>query len=1437
MAPAALHPPDDSLAAYGLGQLADPVADEVARHLEACPACRRRVADLPADDFLGRLRDAAGAKADTSRPNESVPDGPPVTALPPELAAAAQYADIRELGRGGMGVVYLARNTIMDRLEVLKVVTRSADRFLREIQAAARLKHPNVVGAYSAQRIGGVLVFAMEYVPGEDLAQLVKARGPLPIAHACNYAHQAALGLQHAHENGMVHRDIKPSNLILARDGNKPVVKILDFGLAKGTSETGIDASQTAEGAMLGTPDYVAPEQTLDAAKADIRSDIYSLGCTLYHLLSGRPPFTGRSLYEILRAHHSTEAVRLSTLRAEVPDELAGVVARMMAKDPARRFATPAAVSAALTPFFKPGARSNSPSLSVAPPAVPRPPVPARLEPAPRPPATPPPLPVPKPVPQEERVIVRRPATRPVVDRRRARRVAYRVAGLVAVALLVVGTAGLIIKTRNGTIVLEGLPADAEVLVDGERVRVKRNGDEAIIRVSRGGPHGLLVKLGDRELRTSDATVTLGGDPVRIRVEGYAPTPEPVPIPPAVGASRPAAGPGPASPARDLFAAGTTWRGVRIVEHGQYQGGTGFYELHVDTRDGEKFTGHVVENGPNRNPCAVTGTLRDNAIEWTEVPQFAPLRLAKMRGTRDGTVISVTFTCNDNGKFANDGRGRLIRVPRPGEAKPDDFVPIFDGRSLDGWEAHPSQEGGWTVDKFGKLVGSGSAVSHLYTRRAGYGDVHVKVRAKVTKGTGGGVFVRSGFGPAAGTVYPDGYQAQISAAPAASKTGGLFLPPAGKGRAETPPSRPGPPVDRWFDLDVIAAGPTVRVLIDGLETARADGQTTRPGGRIALQVHDPDTVVEFASVAAKELTPAAPAAAPGGDTVAFVPLFNGKDLTGWKTHSSQPGNWRVDAGVLIGSGGKLSHLFTDRADYKDFHLRAETRINDGGYGGIHYRTPFGDRTGSDWTPLGYQAHVGTSGIVTGSLARGAPAARGGHRFLVANRELPVPAGQWFALEVVAQGDRHTVRVNGKVTAEAVDPDRMFSAGHLALEQFPNTVTEYRKIEIRELPAPKAAAVAPAGPKDRRARDVDGRWRVEGDELVQEATAGYTHLSFGDVAWSDYDFTCDVKRTGGASELLLKYHVSPAGSETFGLGGWGNTLDFATSIRPGKPWNQRRNRTVGVQSDRWYTTHVRVRGTHCECSCDGRLLFSYDDPGNRKGAPGLGTNVTAARFKNIRVTGPDGQPLWEGLPDLTTDRKAPAAAPIDPKVRASFTNRGEWSIDGTEIVQGDDREGDCEIVFGDPAWADYNFVCEAKVVQGFGGEIGQTFRVADTGRYEWVLGRWNGHNYSVGSVARGEILERIWWSPLDREDRDRKLELDRWYRMEVRVRGSALECFVDGASVAKVEHNRYKDGRVGLRTYKTQARFRNLKVTDPSGKVLFEGLPEMPAKVVDWIVDS
>jgi serine/threonine protein kinase len=314
------------------------------------------------------------AAAGRSSPLTASYDPPtsPENPLPAELADHPDYEIIRPLGKGGMGIVFLAHNRLMGRDEVLKVVGRHIaaqpgllDRFLREIRAVARLRHPNIVSAYSAFRCGETLGFAMEYVEGLDLARLVKAKGPLPVANACNYVYQAALGLQHAHEVGLVHRDIKPGNLMLARQGNRAVIKLLDFGLAKASSEQKVldlrggpdlpgdgRGTLTGAGEMLGTPDFVAPEQIVDAQRADIRADIYSLGCTLYYLVSGRPPFQTTTHQNVLQAHQSTDAEPLDLVRPEVPAELAVLVAGMMAKEPAQRPQTPAEVARSLLPFF-----------------------------------------------------------------------------------------------------------------------------------------------------------------------------------------------------------------------------------------------------------------------------------------------------------------------------------------------------------------------------------------------------------------------------------------------------------------------------------------------------------------------------------------------------------------------------------------------------------------------------------------------------------------------------------------------------------------------------------------------------------------------------------------------------------------------------------------------------------------------------------------------------------------------------------------------------------------------------------------------------------------------------------------------------------------------------------------------------------------------------
>jgi serine/threonine protein kinase len=241
------HPAPEVLRALVAGQLDSVAAEAAFAHLESCPACRETAAALSGDSFLRRLRAArprgstapeTRAAGDTQGSKAGPPAVPPTVshvrpATLPELHEHPQYEVLRELGRGGMGVVYLARNKLMDRPEVLKVVGKhlldqpgAAERFQREIRAAAKLSHPHIVTAHAAFQAGDTLVFAMEYVEGETLAQVLRGRGRLPVVNACYYAQQVTQGLQHACDRGMVHRDIKPQNLILARQGKEHTVKI-----------------------------------------------------------------------------------------------------------------------------------------------------------------------------------------------------------------------------------------------------------------------------------------------------------------------------------------------------------------------------------------------------------------------------------------------------------------------------------------------------------------------------------------------------------------------------------------------------------------------------------------------------------------------------------------------------------------------------------------------------------------------------------------------------------------------------------------------------------------------------------------------------------------------------------------------------------------------------------------------------------------------------------------------------------------------------------------------------------------------------------------------------------------------------------------------------------------------------------------------------------
>ncbi len=380
-------PPPDQLRAFTLGELPEESCEEISAHLDRCPACEDIVVHIeresqavltgvgqPAaacgfasepqyEEALAHVKSLA-ATSDAAVPATPAPS-PPLHGEPKRLG---DYELLEKLGEGGMGVVYKARHVRLDKIVVLKVLPRNRTsdhhalaRFEREMIAMGHLSHQNVVQAMDARDIGGTLVLVMEYVDGLDLGKMVQRCGFLPIADACEIVRQAAQGLQAVYANQQVHRDIKPSNLILTavessfetRGAADGVVKILDLGLALLRERGG---GMTDSGSLMGTADYIAPEQAADASKVDIRADIYSLGCTLYKLLTGSAPFSGPEYANTMAkmvAHLRKPVPSVHRLRTEVPDGLADVLERMVAKDPAERYPAPAEVAAAIAPFAK----------------------------------------------------------------------------------------------------------------------------------------------------------------------------------------------------------------------------------------------------------------------------------------------------------------------------------------------------------------------------------------------------------------------------------------------------------------------------------------------------------------------------------------------------------------------------------------------------------------------------------------------------------------------------------------------------------------------------------------------------------------------------------------------------------------------------------------------------------------------------------------------------------------------------------------------------------------------------------------------------------------------------------------------------------------------------------------------------------------------------
>jgi serine/threonine-protein kinase len=263
-----------------------------------------------------------------------------------------KYRLLRHLGTGGMSSVYLAEHTLMHRQRAVKVLPKDRvndssylARFHLEAQATAQLDHPNIVRCYDVDNEENNHYIVMEFIDGKDLNTIVKQEGPLPLELACNYIAQAAEGLLHAHENGLIHRDVKPANLLVDQKG---VVKLLDLGLALFSDNERASLTIAHNENVLGTADYLAPEQAVNSHKIDHRADIYGLGCSLYYVLTGHQPFPDGTLAQRIAKHQSQMPEDIRKSRAECPRDLADICFKMMQKRPEKRFATMREVAVAL---------------------------------------------------------------------------------------------------------------------------------------------------------------------------------------------------------------------------------------------------------------------------------------------------------------------------------------------------------------------------------------------------------------------------------------------------------------------------------------------------------------------------------------------------------------------------------------------------------------------------------------------------------------------------------------------------------------------------------------------------------------------------------------------------------------------------------------------------------------------------------------------------------------------------------------------------------------------------------------------------------------------------------------------------------------------------------------------------------------------------------
>jgi uncharacterized protein (TIGR03067 family) len=955
------------------------------------------------------------------------------SAKPGSLGRLGHYEVLGVIGRGGFGTVLRAFDETLHRVVAIKVMAAelaasatARRRFSREAKAAAAIDHPHVVGIYGVAEERRPPYLVMQCVDGLSLQEKLDRAGPLGVKETLRIGTQVAEGLAAAHKHGLVHRDIKPANILLENGVER--VKITDFGLAR----TADDASLTQSGVIAGTPMYMSPEQA-DGKPVDLRTDLFSLGSVLYAMCTGHPPFRASGTMAVLKRVCEETPRPVREVNPDIPDWLCAIVEKLHAKRPEDRFQSAKEVADLLAQHL---AHLQQPSQV---------PMPAPVE---RPPA-------------------------PVAVRRRFRWVAVLLVGVglpillsrvwkffltedwrnhpgtwLGLGVLAIGLTALLTvavsRSFAPTAGEESAPAPPRRRRWGKRVAV------ALLCVGAVwwfGPTFVLYMTDRGEIEFDPdpgwrgVIVLQDGEPVTDWLDVRAG--QKIKLPPGKYRLNPA------------FLPGYVFKLWRVDGAGVYAtapaevGGWCEFEL----KRGSRVTVcAVTRDVPERDPVTDRERLQGAWVAVSGEFQGRPLtadQFQRMSLVFTGGSARITMPNGSEG----EGTFKLDPTQTPKEIdviRGDDHLGMLGIYALDGDRLRVcmGDPGEPRPKGFESTPGPNSKRLLATLRRASDKD-RLQGTWVAMNGESEGKALQPDELKRLTLVF-DGDRMSIFQLNGEKEEGAFKLDPAREPKA----------IDRTHNDDKRVMRGIYRLEENRLTLCLGDWDEPRPGQFESDPKITTRLVVVMRRATAEE---------------SWVQLFNGKDLSGWKTHPDQPGDWKVENGELVGRGPKASHLFSERGDFRDFHLRLEAKLNATGESGVFLRCPFGFpfQSGGTGLPGGFEADFGWDGtaVRAGQLKTPGPKPL----FVGGQWRATAPPDGWFTLEVIAQGDRIVVKVNNWTTADYTDPDRTSLKGHLALQVWnPQTVVHVRKTEIRGLPPDKAAA------DDRPdAEKLQGAWRVVG----------------------------------------------------------------------------------------------------------------------------------------------------------------------------------------------------------------------------------------------------------------------------------------------------------------------------------------------------------------------